>query len=100
FPKEELLEQIGRRKETIEEVAKEIVSEAVGLGRIGILLDASPTTDSKPYLALYKAESIINWQEALGEEGLEPVEVVLEEEVEERDPEDPFEVKSKIQYRV
>lgn len=54
--------------ESLEQFLMRINEEQMITGRLGILLDlpAGPTAplDTKPYLVMYKAESIINWDES------------------------------------
>lgn len=102
FPEanKELLKTIGRHKEPIEDVAKEIVEACTGIGRVGVLVDAPRTENAKPFITLYAAESIINWLAADGPNGEEIVQVVLEEVVEVRDENDPFLTKKVTRYRV
>lgn len=102
FPEEskKLLETIGRAKEPIEEVAKRVVENAVGVGRVGVLLDAPQIEGADPFLAIYEAESIINWFSVLGPEGEEPIEIVLTEKQYKRSEEDRFVTKSSNLFRV
>lgn len=57
------LKTIGRRKESFEALARETGREYLQLGRIGLLVDLSPapTNEPKPYVALYRAENILDW---------------------------------------
>ena len=54
---------ITRKKESIKELMMRVNTEQLQTGRLGLLADlpSGPQTDPRPYIALYKAESIINW---------------------------------------
>jgi hypothetical protein len=82
----QILKSIGRNNKTLEDVSKELVSEAVGIGRVGLFVDAPRTEGADPYLVNYSAESIINWWEVEGT----PVEIVLFELRETRSDDDHY----------
>lgn len=82
----QILKSIGRMNKSLDEVSKDLVSEDVGVGRVGLFVDAPKTEGANPYLVNYSAESIINWWEI---EGL-PVEIVLYELRETRSGDDPY----------
>lgn len=66
WPKDRLeeLNFIGRRFESLQEVIQETLDEVIGVGRYGLLVDMSPN-GGEPYVAMYFAESIIDWEEAV-----------------------------------
>lgn len=75
--------------------AQEMLSEIVGVGRFGVLIDYPDATttaaaDLRPYWVSYKAEQIIRWAETKINGLYEPSLVVLAETVEEPDPKDPY----------
>jgi hypothetical protein len=65
-----------------EQAVREAVKEVLGIGRYGILTDMSArrSVNNIPYLATYKAEDIINWEEIVEDGVRKPVRVVLIEE--------------------
>jgi hypothetical protein len=77
-----------------------VFQELCVVGRCGILTDfANPPTD-RPYLAVYRAEAIINWDWIVVEGERILTLVVLREAVTEPDPSDPFVPIVVPQYRV
>lgn len=92
--------------------AEEFAEELVEVGRIGILIDYPPANTEqtltvsqtqalglRPYAAIYKAESIINWETARVGNRMMLTRVVLEEQYT-VDGKDEFEKKSAPQWRV
>ena len=85
---------------------KETLSEILKVGRHGILVDMSTSTDparpstTRPYWTCYKAEQIINWRTAAVNGATVLVLVVLKEYVEKTDKDDEFEVQTIERYRV
>lgn len=65
----------------------EVAEENIKLGRVGVLLDLpeGATTEPNPYMTLYKAEDILDWDVALIKGRLALTKVVLNEEVLVRD---------------
>lgn len=102
FPKSKLefLEHIGSARESLEDISKALIEEIVSVGRAAILVDAPNFEDSEPFLALYWAESIINWLSRRGPTGEETVEVVLVEERQGRSADDPYVTETTTFYRV
>jgi Domain of unknown function (DUF4055) len=47
---------------TLLDYAKSIVSEVIGVGRCGTLMDWESDTENRVYASLYFAESILNWR--------------------------------------
>jgi len=89
--------------ETLEHLLRRINEQQLVTGRLGLLLDMPTTPDPKeplPYIALYTAEAITNWDEgAKGEVDLPVLNlVVLNESEYER--ENDFEWKFVNKYRV
>jgi len=61
---EPLLERATLRHESLEALLRRINEEQLTMGRVGLLLDVPESTGAAlPYVALYKAEHIINWDE-------------------------------------
>lgn len=102
FPQPELLKKIGKGGRSFEDIAKEATTEDVEVGRLGILVDAPTAPNATPFVTIYYAEDIKNWREAehplTGEQV--KVEVVLCEEVEDRDPLDSFKTITRERRRV
>ena len=71
-------------------------------GRAGILIDmdASPSTNGRPYWVGYDARQIINWRTTRINGDDMVVRVILAEEVEEDDPKDLFKLVCRKQCRV
>lgn len=102
FPEKGLasLDSVGIKQESLLELSKAVVRRAVGIGRVGILVDSGIKENSKPYITLYEAENIINWQYSNAEDGEVASEIVLLEISSYRDEKDPFVTKTKKVYRV
>jgi hypothetical protein len=85
---EPLLERATPSGEGLHALLRQINSEQLVTGRLGLLLDmpTTPTPSGLPYLALYQAETIVNWDEGLGGPSL----VVLDESGEEIDDNDAW----------
>ncbi|MDM0041869.1 DUF4055 domain-containing protein [Variovorax sp. J22R193] len=94
---------------TLDGVAREALSEVIGLGRYGLLVeypqviqqpaslaDAS-AQNLRPYVTAYKTEHIINWKLQRVNNAMQPTMVVLQESYEEAI--DEFESEGKTQYR-
>lgn len=108
---EYLREDADGAGESITQISKKVIDDALQTGRYGLLVDY-PTApeglteeqvaelDLHARIACYRAESIINWRTVTvaGRQLLSMV--VLEESAEEVNPEDPFQVSTQKQYRV
>lgn len=87
--------------ENLELLLRRINTEQLCPGRLGLLLDFKSGNDGvvKPYLSLYLAESIINWDESNDHNGHDDLQmVVLDESGYVRS--NYFEWKNRTQYRV
>jgi hypothetical protein len=73
-------------------------SEVIAVGRCGLLVDA-PINGGAPYITLYVAEDIINWQTARVDDNDVLLRVVLRETVSSADPKDPYLMVAEDQYR-
>lgn len=97
------LESIGRSAESLKQLIDSSVREDLAMGRLGVLVDA-PEEEVEgrpvPYVSMYYAEDIVNWREEVVEGRRVLTMVVLQEELDEVDPEDPFEHVAVRQYRV
>lgn len=82
----------------LRKISEQVVSEVCEVGRCGLLTDA-PITGGDPYIALYKAEDITNWQTRLTDADEVLIRLVLREIVQEPDEDDPYSVEDKTQYR-
>lgn len=87
---EYLLEKATNRGEKLKGLIRRINAEQVTTGRLGLLVDlpvAPDQTKPEPYIAMYSAESMINWDDSndgVGENKLNFV--VLDESTQVRDP--------------
>lgn len=73
--------------------------EQLVVSRVGVLLDWSEARQ-RPYWVPYRAEQILNWRVGRVKDGLSLTRVVLDEMVEEVDPDDPWVPKAVRQLRV
>lgn len=83
------------QKSSLRQVAKAALDQCFIKGRYGVLVDC-PVRGGNPYLSIYQAEDIINWEE--NEDGLQFV--VLREVYYARNATDTFQVQKKTRYRV
>jgi len=100
FPQEDVLDSIGQDGRSMNQLISEQLSEVVGIGRFGHLVDASNVDGSDPYIASYAAESIVNWREAVFEGKKVTTMIVLAETRSVPIPEDPFRQDSLKIFRV
>lgn len=77
---EELLEILGHSSETFLEMLNSSLEEVICLGREGFLVDAAVKGDELPFVAVYPAESITNWEEVPINGRRAPIMVNLKEE--------------------
>ena len=97
---EDLLKTIGPNDESIVEVSRRVLEETIGMGRVGVLVDAPTGNQSGiPYLSIYTAESVINWK-SNRKKGYDELEWVVIREDADVDTDDPFEPKCEIRYRL
>lgn len=94
------LDSITNNKQSVYELAENIVSEVISVGRCGILIDATAANvdlrqNGSVYMAQYKTEDIINWKYTDNKLSL----LVLKETVL-VDTDDEFEQKLQTNYRV
>jgi hypothetical protein len=73
-------------------------SEIIAVGRCGLLVDA-PVNGGQPYVTMYKAEDITNWQSVVVGDKEILLRVVLQETSTEPDPDDVYEMVDIIKYR-
>lgn len=92
---------VGKNQEKLFILSIQVLSEVLYTGRVGLLVDAGSdeTVQEKPYVVLYKAESILNWKYEMGKDGSYLSLLVLEETYAE-EGNDEFEHDRKTQYRV
>lgn len=55
------IEYLDYLNESIKNLTKKLISELMLIGRCGLLVDISNDDKPLPYIALYNAESIVNW---------------------------------------
>lgn len=92
----DLLQGIMSTGQSFEDLCTEVTSAVLKKGRVGLLVDSQGESD--PYIAIYDAENIINWQTRFieGEEALTLV--VLKEWYDEPGTSE-YDVEKKVQYR-
>jgi hypothetical protein len=101
---EYLREKSTRQKESLELLLRRINEEQLAVGRLGLLLDSNAVPDPKApfFIATYRAEDIINWDDGGSERGDKSDKlrmVVLNESGLERKP-GHFEWEEQERYRV
>ncbi len=97
---QEQLDSITNTKQSVYELAENVVSEVISVGRCGLLVDATSANietreNGTPYVSVYKSEDIINWKYADNKLSL----VVLKE-LSLTDTDDEFVQKIITNYRV
>lgn len=108
---EELLVNIDLAGTSFNTLLQRIAEETLTVGRIGLLVDYPPVPEgttradavaanARPFVKLYKAESVYNWrEETIG--GIKQLtRVQLEERVEVQDAENEFKLTEEKRYRV
>jgi len=82
------MEDMTKDGRAFDTFAMETAEEVIKLGRAGVLIDmpAESTTEPRPYMTLYTAEQILDWEEATIKGRLVPVKIVLREVELIRDP--------------
>jgi hypothetical protein len=86
---EPMLERMTNRGENLEQLWRRISEGQLKHGRLGLLVDLPSASSVKavPFVALYCAEHVLNWDTAPGEDGREALQlVVLDESRYERQP--------------
>ena len=84
---------------TLPGYAKNVVSEVVGIGRAGSLIDWEGDVEKRAYVSLYSAEQILNWRIERVNGRNVPTLIVLSESFAE-DSKDEFELNFQQQIRV
>lgn len=84
------------RGSSLRRLSRALLDELLITGRAGLLVDRDED-GGRPYLALYRAEDIINWRE---DEGRRLTLAVLAENASEPGADDPFSLVLKKRYRV
>jgi len=96
---DDLILHAGINDEDFNSLAVKSCVETLGVGRVGLLVDAGKASQ-EPYVAIYTSENIINWRHNdIGGKRILTL-VVLKEEYEKQDSTDFFTVEKKVQYRV
>lgn len=80
------MEAITKSNQSWSQFLPEVVEENVALGRVGVFLDLpeEATADPKPFLSIYSAENIIEWEETVINGRFQPTMIVLREAKETR----------------
>lgn len=94
------LEAITNKQQSLSELAKELTTEVLTMGRVGILIDATAANveariNGKSYISVYNTEDIINWKYVNNKPSL----IVLREVIS-VDSDDEFTQKKQTNYRV
>ena len=109
---ESLVNDFTLANDTLSSFSKEILTEIITVGRVGILIDlpnveANELTikemeDSniRPYTKIYKTESITNWNSEIIDGVKTTTLVVLKEETSYSDIDDEFNINVEVNYRV
>lgn len=84
----EMLKTIGVQRQSVDAVAADVLCETL-IGRAGILVDAGEA-GTDPYLAVFRAESIINWEQQDIDGRLTTTLVVVEQVVSVPDESDKY----------
>jgi len=83
---EPLLENATLQGEGLEALLRRINEQQLVVGRLGLLADLPKKPDPKnplPYLALYEAQAILNWDDGRREDGRDSLNIVVLDESEE-----------------
>jgi len=59
---QKLLNDIDPDNNDYIEFSRNIAKEIISIGRVGILIDANENTNEHPYLSIYTAENILDWE--------------------------------------
>lgn len=99
---EPMIERATLRGESIEMLLRRINEEQLVMGRVGLLLDVVDSSRPElPYIALYHAEDIINWDDGrLDGSRVEALNLVTLEETEYERTQGQFEWERQAKYRV
>jgi len=79
-----------------EALARDVLRDILMVGRVGILIEMA----ERPYWCVYDAEAIINWRTEMIDGDQTLTRVVLAEQEEEQDPDNPFATRFVPQIRV
>jgi len=103
FPREEFLERVSREGLDFQTFAKRVMRNVLAVGRHGVLVDAAAGVSdatAMPYLAGYRAESILNWRtQMIGNSEVLTL-VALKEDVDESSETNPFSTTQSERVRV
>lgn len=72
-----ILDKASISGESLDQLLRKIHTQQLITGRCGLLLDIDVTGSGNPYIALYEAESIINWDEGSNQAGLNALNLVV-----------------------
>ncbi len=82
-----LTDAIGTRRESISEVASQALAEVM-VGRCAVMVDKEPDDAAQPYIAVFRAEQVINWAEREIDGRLVVVDITVEVVEDVPDPKD------------
>lgn len=103
-PLEALIDRATLRNESLAVLLRRINEEQLVTGRVGLLADVpdgQPVGEAMPYIAMYKAEAPINWDEGERDQTVvDSLNLVVIDETEEVRQADGFEWERKEKYRV
>lgn len=80
---EPLMKKATNQGESLVALLRKIHSEQLTTGRLGLLIDMPPEPDPKqpmPYIAVYAAENIINWDDSSDNIGVNSLDLVILDE--------------------
>tara|TARA_R110000824_G_scaffold152470_1_gene323689 strand:+ start:9967 stop:11376 length:1410 start_codon:yes stop_codon:yes gene_type:complete len=101
---EDWMDDITLTGVSLRALMQEAYSELDEVGRYGLYVDMAPEEAQgaalRPYMVLCRAESVVSWRTE-NRDGKQVLNrVVIREEVDEEDPDDPFVIVQSLQYRV
>ena len=100
--KEEFLKRCTSKRKAFVSLARQSCRELLQMGRFALLVDIpeEAPANSDPWISVYPAENILNWEYGEDEKG-DPllIHVILREEVEEKEKDDPDETCCVTQWR-
>jgi hypothetical protein len=99
-PVASLFDDVTLDGESLLELAYQTTTEVLSVGRVGLLLDRPPLeSDSPPYVALYKAEDILDWSTVREGRSRKLTKVLLREAIEDS-PLSPSSFSIRYTYRL
>jgi hypothetical protein len=94
---EDYLENVTLSEESFEYTSRQIAEEIMSVNRVGVLIDWSEL-QKRPYLTVYKAENIINWQTEIRYGLVQLKMVMFEGDIEVPEANDKYKLTTKKQW--